>query len=140
MEQFSEFVTNHMVLSVLFVVILTLLIKNLLDDVAQGASSVDPSEATRLLNRENAVVVDIRSSDEFSEGHILNASNIPYSEFEIRTAELEKLRDRPIIICCKTGTATNVAIASLKKMGFENLYRLKGGIDNWKHASLPLAT
>ncbi|MFK8068740.1 MAG: rhodanese-like domain-containing protein [Gammaproteobacteria bacterium] len=140
MEQFAEFVTNHMVLSVLFVVILTLLIKNLSAEVVQGASSVDPSEATRLLNRENAIVVDIRSPDEFSEGHILNAKNIPYSEFETRTAELEKLRDRPMIICCKTGTSTNVAIANLKKMGFENLHRLKGGIDNWKHESLPLTT
>ncbi len=140
MEQFAEFITNHLVLSILFVVISSLLIKNLLTDFTQGGSSVEASEATRLINRENAVLLDIRPTAEFSDGHIINATNIPFSDFDNRTSELEKFRDRPIIICCKTGTSASLAAASLKKLGFENIQRLKGGIEGWKHASLPLAS
>lgn len=140
MEQLAEFVTNHMVLSVLFMIILTLLIKNILADVGQGGTSVGTSEATRLMNRENAVLLDIRNSEEFSNGHILNATNIPFTDFESRNSDLEKLRDQPIILCCNTGSTTGGAAASLKKLGFDNIHRLKGGIDGWKHASLPLAT
>ena len=140
MEQFAEFITNHLVLSVLFVVILSLLIKNLLTDFTQGGSSVESSEATRLINRESAIMLDIRNSAEFSDGHILNAINIPFSEFDKRSAELEKLRDHPVIICCKTGTSASLAVTALNKLGFEKTYRLKGGIEGWKHASLPLAS
>lgn len=140
MAQLVEFITNHLVLSVLFIVILSLLIKNLLTDFTQGGSSVEASEATRLMNRENAIMLDIRNTAEFSDGHILNATNIPFSEFDNRTNDLEKIRNKPVIVCCKTGTSASLAVAALNKLGFENIYRLKGGIEGWKNASLPLAS
>ncbi len=140
MEQLSEFISNHLVLCVLFVVILVLLIKNLLTDFTQGGASIEASEATRLMNREKAILLDIRSQSEFSDGHIINATNIPFSEFDSRASELEKLRDHPVIICCKTGTTASLAVTALKKLGFEKIYRLKGGIEGWKQSSLPLAT
>jgi len=140
MGQLSEFIGNHLVLSILFLIILSLLIQNLLTGFKQGGSSVEASEATRLMNRENAIMLDIRNTAEFSDGHIINATNIPFSEFDNRTADLEKLRDKPIIICCKTGTSASLAVTALNKLGFEKIYRLKGGIEGWKHASLPLAS
>ncbi len=139
MGQISEFIGNHLVLSVLFFVILFLLIQNLFTEFKQGGSSIEASEATRLINRENAIMLDIRNTAEFSDGHIINSTNIPFSEFDNRTSDLEKLREHPVIICCKTGTSANLAVTALNKLGFENIYRLKGGIEGWKHASLPLA-
>jgi len=138
MDQLLEFITNHLVLCGLFVVILVLLIKNLLTDFTQGGSSIEASEATRLMNRENAILLDIRNQAEFSDGHIINATNIPFSEFENRASELEKLRDHPVIICCKTGSTARLAVSNLKKLGFEKIYHLKGGIESWKNADLPL--
>ncbi len=140
MEQFFEFVTNHPILWALLILISILLIKNLLADLSGGTSLVDPSAATLLMNRENAILLDIRKPEDFSKGHILSAINIPLSELENRISELEKYRERPIIICCNTGTTATLAMKQLKKMGFEKIYRLKGGIEGWKQASLPLAT
>lgn len=140
MEQLAEFITNHLILSTLFVILSSLLIRSLLTDLKQGGKSLEASSATLMLNREDAVMLDIRTAADFAEGHIINAKNIPFSEFEKRTHELEKLRDRPIIVCCKTGTSASQAVASLNKLGFEKMYRLKGGIEGWKHSNLPLAT
>jgi len=140
MAQLAEFITNHLVLSVLFIVVLSLLINNFVTDFRQGGASIEASEATRLMNRENAIMLDIRNKSEFSDGHILNATNIPFSEFDNRTSDLEKLRNQPVIICCKTGTTASLAASALNKLGFEKSYRLKGGIEGWKQASLPLAT
>jgi rhodanese-related sulfurtransferase len=124
----------------MFVVISSLLVKNLFSDFTQGGSSVDTSEATRLINREDAILLDIRSIAEFSEGHILNAINIPFTDLDNRTSELEKFRDRAIIIYCKTGVSAGQAATSLNKLSFKKIHRLKGGIENWKQANLPLAT
>ncbi len=140
MEQITEFITNHLVLSTLFVVLSGLLIRSMLTDLKQGGTSLEASGATLMLNRENAVMLDIRTAADFSEGHVINAINIPFSEFDRRTADLEKLRDRPVIVCCKTGTSASQSVASLKKLGFEKTYRLKGGIEGWKQSNLPLAT
>lgn len=140
MEQLTEFITNHLVLSTLFVVLSGLLIRSMLTDLKQGGTSLEASGATLMLNRENAVMLDIRTAADFSEGHVINAINIPFSEFDNRAADLEKLRDRPIIVCCKTGTSASQSVASLKKLGFEKTYRLKGGIEGWKQSNLPLAT
>ena len=140
MGQLSEFIGNHLVLSILFLIILSLLIQNLFADFKQGGSSVEAAEATRLMNREDAIMLDIRNTAEFSDGHIINATNIPYSEFDNRSSDLEKIRDKPVIVCCKTGTSANLAVTALNKLGFEKIYRLKGGIEGWKHASLPLAS
>ncbi len=140
MGQLSEFIGNHLVLSILFLIILSLLIQNLFADFKQGGSSVEAAEATRLMNREDAIMLDIRNTAEFSDGHIINATNIPYSEFDNRSSDLEKIRDKPVIVCCKTGTSASLAVTALNKLGFEKIYRLKGGIEGWKHASLPLAS
>lgn len=138
MEQIVEFITNHIILSGAFVAILTLLFIDLLGSKLKGYPSASPAEATQLINRENAVVLDIREDNEFQTGHIVNAIHIPLSYLKDRTTELEKYKSRPIIAACRSGSRSGQACSQLKKAGFENIYNLKGGMMAWQHASLPI--
>lgn len=139
MEQFIEFITNHIILSGAFVAILTLLIIDLLGANLRGYPAATPTEATQLMNRENAIVLDIREDNEYHAGHIVNAIHIPLGYLKDRKDELEKYKNRPIIAVCRSGSRSGQACSLLKKEGFENIYNLKGGMMAWQHASLPLS-
>jgi len=138
MEQFVEFITNHIILSGAFVAILTLLLIDLFGASLKGYPSATPVEATQLINREDAIVLDIRENKEFQGGHIVNAIHIPLGNLKERHAELEKYKSRPIIAACRSGSRSGQACSQLKKAGFENIYNLKGGMMAWQHASLPI--
>ncbi|MDH5444425.1 MAG: rhodanese-like domain-containing protein [Gammaproteobacteria bacterium] len=138
MEQFVEFVTNHIILAGAFVALSTLLFIDLFGAKLKGYPAVGPSEATHLINREDAVILDIREGNEFLSGHIVNSIHIPLGNLQDRQGELEKFKNKPIIAVCRSGQRSGTACARLKKAGFENIYNLKGGIMAWQHASLPL--
>ncbi|MDT3668754.1 MAG: rhodanese-like domain-containing protein [Aromatoleum sp.] len=107
---------------------------------AQGDKTlVSPVEATLLINREDATVIDIRDQAEYASGHIPNARHIPVSEFERRKSELDKLKARPLIVCCTTGARSGPAIAALRKAGFEKLFNLRGGLQEWEKAGQPIS-
>ncbi len=99
---------------------------------------LSPIEATMLINREDAVVIDVRDQGEYAQGHIPNARHIPLAEIDRRKGELDKLRDRPLILCCASGARSANAISALKKAGFEKLFNLRGGIYEWEKAGQPL--
>lgn len=104
----------------------------------RGAAGVTPAQATQLINREDAVVIDVRESGEFAAGHIPNARHIPLGELPKRLPELEKLRDRPFIVNCQSGARSANACNVLRKAGFEKVNNLEGGIMAWQEASLPI--
>lgn len=137
-ERLPEFVGNHIILVTLFIAILTVLVWNIFGTAIGGIEQVPPAELTRLMNRENAVVIDIRGQEEFGKGHILNARNIPEAEFQSHQKELEKHKSNPIVACCDSGASSSKAARSLKAMGYERIYILKGGIQAWQSANLPL--
>ncbi len=103
-----------------------------------SGNSVSPAEATQLINREDAHIVDVREADEYAGGHLPDAKNIPVAKLADRISELEKFKDKPIIICCATGMRSNKACAELKKQGFEKLHNLAGGVDAWVGAGYPI--
>lgn len=106
--------------------------------VRPSGNSVNPGEATLLINREDAHIVDVREADEFAAGHLPEAKNIPVGKLADRIGELEKFKDKPIIICCASGMRSNKACSELKKQGFEKLYNLSGGVDGWVGAGYPI--
>lgn len=107
---------------------------------AQGdKSQLSPVEATLLINREDAVLVDVRDQAEYAKGHVPNARHIPLADLERRSSELEKFKDRPIILCCASGNRSNAAVATLKKAGFEKLFQLRGGLLEWEKAGQPVS-
>lgn len=112
----------------------------LLWQLVAGASgnSLNPGEATLLINREDAHIVDVREVEEFATGHLPEAKNIPLGKLAERIGELEKFKDKPIIVCCAAGMRSNKACGELKKQGFEKLYNLAGGVDAWVGAGYPI--
>lgn len=138
MVQIIEFVTNHWILVSAFLMISAMLVINILQ--ADGAGALAPQQAVQLLNRQNAVTVDIRTAAEFKDGHVINALHIPLPELKQRLKELEKFKGKPILICCAAGTASNQAVKALHRAGFEQVSRLKGGVAAWRTENLPLTT
>ena len=136
MAQLVEFVGNHWILVLALLIILGLLAHNLL---LGNKGSVEPLVATGMINRQDAVIVDVRPTADFSKGHIINALNIPMNGFSKQLATLEKFKGRPIIISCRSGAQSSGACAQLRKQGFDQVYNLRGGVLAWQNANLPLS-
>jgi rhodanese-related sulfurtransferase len=135
MAQLIEFVGNHWILFLALVIILGLLIHNL---IVGERGSVDPLGATELINRQDAVVIDVRPAADFAKGHVINAVNIPMNGFKNQMAVLSKYKGRPIVISCRSGSQSSAACHILRKAGFEEVFNLKGGVMAWENANLPL--
>jgi len=103
-----------------------------------GTKAISPTEATMLINREDAVIVDVREQGEYSAGHLPDARHIPAGKIKDRLGELEKFKERPLIICCASGVRSMGICGDLKKKGFTRLHSLAGGINAWQSAGLPL--
>jgi rhodanese-related sulfurtransferase len=103
-----------------------------------GGANVNTLQATMMINKEDALVLDVREPAEFNAGHILNARNIPLAELEKRVGELSKWKDKPIVIACATGNRSSSALGVLKKQGYERAVNLAGGFAAWRQAGLPV--
>ncbi len=95
-------------------------------------------EAVQLINRRDAVVLDVRDTGDYAAGHITGARHLPESQLADRVKELEKFKLRPIVVCCRTGTRAPAVTATLRKQGFAEVFALSGGISAWQQANLPL--
>ncbi|QEM83630.1 rhodanese-like domain-containing protein [Halomonas binhaiensis] len=135
-DQLFEFVQNHPVLVAAFLAVLTAWLLYELRNA--NAGGVTPNEATLLVNREDAVILDIRDKNDFKAGHIAGARNVPQSSLDDRMAELDKLKSKPIVVVCKHGQSSGAVQAKLKKAGFEKVLKLKGGMTQWQADSLPI--
>jgi|TARA_B100000929_G_C15462395_1_gene404991 rhodanese-related sulfurtransferase len=138
MEKFPEFILTHPYLFSLLFVILTLLIWNVFGDIVGGVKLLTTDEVTQLINRENAEVIDIRSQNEFENGHIINAKNISLQELPEKLNKLKKINNKGIIFYCSNGSLSLKETQKLVRQGEEMIYCLKGGIASWKNANLPL--
>ena len=138
MQQFLEFIVNNWFLFLALVIVLTLLGMNMIRPKLLGFKEVKPNEVVSLINRDDAVIVDVRDSGEFEKGHILNARNIPFGLFEERMHELDSMKAGPVVVCCEAGQQSARASAILQKQGFASVYKLAGGLLAWKSANFPL--
>lgn len=103
-----------------------------------GGPWVNTLQATQLMNREDAVVVDVRPPAEFARGHILGARSIPLAELEKRAGELDKYKAKPVIVYCNAGNSAGASVALLRRSGFANVVNLAGGYGAWQQAGLPV--
>lgn len=133
------FFQNHPILVLAFVAVNIALIVTLVRGAGTGGiPKVGPLEVTRLINHEEAVVVDLRNDGEFRNGHIVNAINLLAKFIPEQANKLEKYRRRALILVCANGQQSARAGASLRKLGFEKVFVLAGGIGAWEGANLPL--
>ena len=137
-NQLSEFFGNHILLVTALVGIIIMLVTGEIQQRFSGAKDVGPVDATRMLNHENAIMIDMRKDKDYQDGHIVNAIHLP--ELNDNTMErLEKFRKRPLIVYCRSGQQSTGVCSKLRKQGFEPVYNLKGGVLAWQNANLPLS-
>jgi rhodanese-related sulfurtransferase len=130
-----EFVRNNLLLIAVAFVSGAMLLWPLVRR-STGGPWVTTAEATHLINREDASVVDVRDPGEYGAGHIIGARNVPLARLE--GGEVPKRKDRPVIVYCDTGERAGKAIGALRKQGFERVVNLAGGLRAWQQAGLPV--
>jgi len=138
MNEFLQFAQNHIALSSAWVVVAVLLVSLQFRLMAGAPKSVATQMLTNMVNRENAVVVDIRGQAEFNKGHIYGAINIPMSKLKDSLKDLEKYKNKPIIMVCANGITVSSACNILKKSGIEQVHKLAGGMNSWIGDNLPV--
>lgn len=104
-----------------------------------GINRISVNEATLLINRQDALVVDVRETAEWSAGHIPNARHIALGRLDKNLSEIEKYRDKPVIVACASGNRSSAGCRTLKKAGFTQVFNLAGGVRAWGDAGLPMS-
>lgn len=138
MAQYLEFVANHPFLFAALALVVVALIANEVVGNLTGGKRLSASEAVRLINDRDPIVVDVRSLADFKRGHLLNAFHAPLAKFDDYVGQLAKDKSRPVLVYCALGSSSSTAADKLKKSGFAEVYPLKGGINAWQMANLPV--
>jgi rhodanese-related sulfurtransferase len=129
-----QFATDHYILVAIFVVLLVALLVN---ELRRGGQSLSNGQLTALVNADKALVIDIRPSKEYSAGHIVGALNIPQDKVANRMAELEKHKEKTLIVVDAMGQQSGAVCGELIKAGY-TAAKLSGGVSSWKADNLPL--
>ncbi len=137
MQDLIPFLLQHWALSLTFVVVLGLIIFEERRS-SGGGMAVAPAVAVNLINREKAAVVDLRTADEFKNGHIVDAINLPMTDLESKFKSLDKYKERHLLLICPLNKSATLMMAKLRKAGFTKVQLLAGGIGAWTRANLPL--
>lgn len=103
-----------------------------------GIGRISINEATLLINRQDALVLDVRETAEWSAGHIPNARHIALGHLAKHLSEIEKFKDKPVIVVCASGNRSGSGCKVLKQAGFQQVFNLAGGIHAWGDAGLPM--
>ncbi|MDB6163807.1 MAG: rhodanese-like protein [Xanthomonadaceae bacterium] len=133
------FAGAHPYLSLALAALTVALIFNEASALFRGYKTLGPAALTALVNRDNALVVDLRPAADFEKGHIPGSKNVQTSQFDPENKQLAAARALPVVLVCKAGQASGDAAKRLLKAGFERVYVLDGGIGAWQQADLPLA-
>jgi len=139
LERLPEFIGNHPILTLAFVGIGVALIVNEISRLTRGYKAVSPAELTRLINREDALVVDVSPINDFEKGHIVGSRHVAMSQFDPESKLLAKVKEMPVAVVCRAGMQSDQAAKRLVKAGFKHVYALEGGVAAWQQADLPLA-
>jgi rhodanese-related sulfurtransferase len=134
MALFLEFLAEQWILAAALLAVIIMLIMH---EARKSGPSLSPQQAINLVNSEQGVFVDLRDAATFKQGHIVDALNIPAPKLADRLAELEKYRDRPIVLVCKMGQQAAGAGKQLRAGNFEKVYKMSGGMMEWVNLQLP---
>jgi rhodanese-related sulfurtransferase len=133
-----EFFKENILLIVLALGSGMMLLLPLFKKSSGGAPNLSTAEAINLINRNNALVLDVREDAEFASGHIVDAKHIPLAKLPERLNELNKYKDKPILVNCQRGMRSAKACDILRKAEFKQVHNLQGGLDAWLTAKLPI--
>ena len=137
MQNLVVFIANHLLLVYSFAIALLLLMVVEYMRARNNRVGINPAQAVQLINRQNAVVIDVRSNDTFKKGHIIDALSLTASTLLNGAKPIEKYKKRPIIIVCHAGMESQKIAATLLNQGY-NAFSLTGGLKAWTSADLPI--
>jgi rhodanese-related sulfurtransferase len=138
-DQLQTFFGNHAMLCLGIVGVTIALIGNELSRFTRGYRAISPHQLTALINRDNALVVDVSATPDFEKGHVVGSRSVVMSQFDPENKQLAKVRELPVAVVCRNGTTSAIAAKRLVKAGFKNVHWLDGGVAAWQSADLPLA-
>ena len=139
LHRLPEFLGNHFYLTLAFVGVFVALLVTEAQRFMRGYAALTPAGLTQLINRENALLIDVSSLQDFEKGHVPGAKHVAMSQFDPESKDLAKAKDLPIAIYCRNGQTSAQAAKRLFKAGFAKVYWLEGGLAAWTEAQLPLA-
>jgi rhodanese-related sulfurtransferase len=134
MALFLEFLTQQWILAAALSVVVIMLFMH---ETRKSGPSLSPQKAINMVNAEQGVFLDLRDVADYKKGHIVDAVHIPSGKLAERMAELEKYRNKPIILVCKMGQQASAAGKQLKGNNFEQVYKMTGGMMEWSNLQLP---
>jgi rhodanese-related sulfurtransferase len=138
-DQLSAFAQSTPILSIAFVGLTLAVIVTEARRALSGIAGLSPAQATQLINREDALVVDVSPAADFAKAHILGSVSVPLADLDPEKHKvLSKAKERPVVVVCRSGQTAQDAAARLKKAGFTKVGVLEGGIAGWRAADLPL--
>ena len=137
-EQLQAFASSSPLLSMGLVGLTIAIIVTEVMRLFRGYKALKPAELVRLINREDALVIDLSASADFEKGHIAGSRNVIPSQFDPEGKLLAGRKQSPVVLVCRTGMASAATARRLRKAGFEQVYWLEGGIAAWQASGLPL--
>ena len=139
MQEYIEFAMRHESLVLAWIGLATAVIASAVKAKLSPVKQVEHQAAVALINKQDAVVVDVRTQEEFAKGHIANAHHMPLAQIEQgNTTEIDKHKEKPVIVVCETGDRADKAATKLVKAGFQQVYLLRGGLSQWRASNLPV--
>lgn len=139
MDKFLEFAGNHTLLVTGLLASFFIVVFYELRRKATGLINVEAAEAVKLINND-AVVLDLRTAETFGRGHIVNARNVASDEVATKISGFAPDTSKPVVAVCDSGISSSKTVTALRKMGYESVYGLKGGMNGWIQAGLPVVT
>jgi len=137
LDRLADYFTNHPFLAGGLVLMLLVVIATEARRRGQATTAVAPNAAIRMMN-EGAVLVDVRTSNQFKDGHIAGARNVPGDQIADGAKALEKLSGKTLIMCCDSGPTAAAAVRTLGRAGFKSVFSLRGGLAAWRQENLPV--
>ncbi len=134
MALFLEFLTQQWILVAALVAAASLLFVH---ESRKSGPSLSPQQAINMVNSQQGLFLDLRDAGDYQQGHIVDALHIPAAKLETRLGELEKHKSKPIVLVCKMGQHAGAAGKQLKSNGFEQVYKMTGGMMEWSNLQLP---
>ena len=138
MDQYIEFASKHWMLVVAFLAVTYFLIQDIIESSLRKYQTISPMLTVTKLNTSNPIIVDVREISEFKKGHIADAIHIPVASIESQIKKIDLYKQDDVIVVCHTGMRSATACSNLMKLGFENIFLMKGGMQSWEENKLPV--
>jgi rhodanese-related sulfurtransferase len=136
MDRLLEYIGNHPLLVGAAGLMAIVVLGYELRQRAHAAAAVSPTDAVRLMN-DGAVLVDVRSANQYKDSHISGARSVPGDQIAAGAASLDKLKGKTVIVCCENGITSGAAARKLTELGFKQVFNLRGGLGAWRQDNLP---